>query len=236
MVTIIAHRGASAHAPENTAAALELAIEQGAHVLEIDVRLTSDGVPVLLHDETLLRTAGDERAVATLRAAELDGFPDAVRPMRLDEALARFGHRSRMLLDLKDPRPALVTATVDCVRRCRAAERVQIQAFGRPGLRLVRRADPALDLAQLYPGLMTSAMIRRDLSRAARLATAIGPEAGSVDLALVEAAHRHGLRVQPWTVNDPFAMDRLVALGVDGLITDTPDLAALATRPLALAA
>jgi len=236
MVTVIAHRGASAHAPENSAAALDLALEQGADVLEIDVRLTADGVPVLVHDETLLRTAGDERAVASLRAAELEALPDAVRPMRLDEALARYGRRTRLLLDLKDPRPALVTAVVDCVRRCRAERRVQLQAFGRSGLRLVRLADPSLELAQLYPALMPSALIRRDLSRAATLASAIGPEAGSVDAALVHAAHRRGLRVQPWTVNDAAEMERLVALGVDGLITDTPDLAARAARPLELAA
>lgn len=234
MVTVIAHRGASAHAPENAVPALDLALEQGADVLEVDVRLTADGVPVLLHDETLLRTAGDPRPVATLRAAELDALPAGLRPLRLDETLVRYGHRTRLLLDLKDPRRGLAEAVVDCVHRCRVTRRVQVQAFGRPGLRLVREADLSLELAQLYPVLMTSRMIRRDLSRVAAVAGAIGPEAGSVDAALVAAAHRHGLRVQPYTVNHPGEIERLLALGVDGLITDVPDRVAAARRPVEL--
>lgn len=236
MVTVIAHRGASAHAPENTLPALELALAQGADVLEVDVRLTADGVPLLLHDETLARTAGEDRAIAAVTRDGLASLPDAVRPPLLEDALEQLGGRTRFLLDLKDPRAELVEAVVACVRRARIAEDVRIQAFGRPGLRLVRRAHPTIALAQLYPMLMPSALVRRDLARAERLVSAIGPHAESVDAALVQAAHRRGLRVQPWTVNDPAAMDRLVSLGVDGLITDAPDLAVAATRRVALAA
>jgi glycerophosphoryl diester phosphodiesterase len=236
MVTVIAHRGASAYALENTAPALELALEQGADVLEVDIRLTADGVPVLLHDETLRRTTGDERPIAAVTRDELARLPDPVRPLLLEDAFEHLGGRARFLLDLKDPRTELVDAVVACVRRARVAEDVRIQAFGRPGLRLVRRAHPTIALAQLYPALMPSAFVRRDLGRAERLVAAIGPHGDTVDAALVQAAHRRGLRVQPWTVNDPAEMDRLVALGVDGLITDAPDLALAATRVPALVA
>ena len=98
---VITHRGASGYAAENTFAAHDLALEQGADVLELDVRATADGALAVLHDSTLARTAGDARAIGQLNVADLQTIPSAVRPPLLDEVLARYGSGATYLIDLK---------------------------------------------------------------------------------------------------------------------------------------
>src|SRR3712207_255467 len=102
---IIAHRGASAYAPEHTFAAYDLALDQGADVLELDVRSTADGELVVVHDATLRRTCGDPRRVDSLGRRDLAALGE-LRPLTLDAVLDRYGAQTRFLLDLKDPRPA----------------------------------------------------------------------------------------------------------------------------------
>ena len=239
-VRVIAHRGASADAPENTFAAFDLALAMGADVLEFDVRLTADCEPVLVHDETLLRTHGDPRPIAEVTLHDLRQLDGA---LSLADVFARYGDGTRYLIDFKCPDGVVERRSWETVVEHGVERAVEIQAFCRHGLRRARRLDMAVSLSRLYPAFAPSAAIRRGLPRVARFANAIGPEASSVDAALVSAAHRHGLRVQPWTVNDPAEMDRLLALGVDGLITDVPDRAVAASgrarrsgRPVAAAA
>lgn len=223
--TLIAHRGASAHAPENTLAAFDLALEMGADVIELDIRVTADGALVVLHDATLLRTCDDPRAIADVTAAELRSL-DSPPPL-LDEVLSRYGCGTRYLLDLKDPCAPVERLVAEAVRRHAVGACVEVQTFCRRGLRRARDADPAVSLSQLYLPFVPAAAIRFDLARVARFANAIGPESASVTAALVRAAHARGLRVQPYTVNDPAEAQRLLALGVDGLITDMPQRARL---------
>jgi glycerophosphoryl diester phosphodiesterase len=224
-IRVIAHRGASARAPEHTFAAFDLALAMGADVLEFDVRLTADRAPVLVHDETLLRTHGDPRAIADMTLHELRQLDGA---LSLGDVFARYGGDTRYLIDFKCPDGIVERRSWETVVEHGVQGAVEIQTFCRYGLRRARRLDVAVPLSRLYPAFAPSAAIRRGLPRVARFANAIGPEASSVDAALVQAAHRHGLRVQPWTVNDPAEMDRLLALGVDGLITDVPDRAVAA--------
>lgn len=242
---LIAHRGASAYAREHTLAAYDLALEMGADVLELDVRLTADLQLAVVHDRTLRRSAGDARAVAALTHADLAGMEPALRPLLLEEVLGHYGSSARYLIDLKEPRQPLEREVAACVARSGLGALAQVQTFSRGGLRRMREADRRLSLAQLYRPLAPSAAIRADLRRVASFASAVGPEAGSVDHLLVEAAHALGLRVQPYTANDPAVIERLLSLGVDALITDVPDRAraAIAARapltdrpPLVLAA
>lgn len=218
---VIAHRGASSRAPEHTVAAYDLALMAGADVLEVDVRLTGAGELAIVHDTTLLRTAGDPRAVSEIALADLD---PSVRPLSLGELLGRYGSATRYLLDLKDPCAPVERRVAEEVERHGLAPRVQIQTFCKRGLRRAHRAAPGVSLAQLYPEVVPRAAILRDLARVAPFAAAIGPEAHAVDAALVAAAHARGLRVQPYTVNDPAEVERLLALGVDGVISDVPDV------------
>src|SRR3954463_16426091 len=101
---VIAHRGASAYAPEHTFAAFALAIELGADRLELDVRPLADGTPVVLHDRTLARTCGDARAVRDLLPADLDALDPATRPPTLAAVLERYAAATRLLVELKEPR------------------------------------------------------------------------------------------------------------------------------------
>ncbi len=220
---VIAHRGASAYAREHTLAAYDLALEMGADVLELDVRSTADNRLAVVHDRTLRRTAGDGRRVAEITGWDLLRMDPSLRPLLLGEVLDHYGTSARYLIDLKEPRAPLEREVAAAIAARGLGPYVQVQTFSRAGLRRVGRSDPALSLAQLYPPLMPAELIRGDLGRVASFANAVGPEAASVDAALVAAVHRAGLRVQPYTVNDGPELERLLSLGVDAVITDAPD-------------
>src|SRR4051794_21040273 len=116
-VSIIAHRGASAYAPEHTLEAYDLALFMGAHCLELDVRSTADGTLLVVHDATLRRTAGDPRAVRDLRAGDLHTLDPELRPLMLETVLRAYGASTRYLVELKDPRPGDARRVVDLADR-----------------------------------------------------------------------------------------------------------------------
>ena len=223
MQEIIAHRGASAYAPEHTLAAYDLALDLGADVLELDVRATADGELVVVHDPTLLRTAGDPRRVADLCGAD-------VPALTLDGVLTRYAARARFLLDVKDPAPEWEGRLLVAIGRAALHRRVVVQSFDHAALRRLNDAAPWLELAALFPGDPPA-----DLAGVATFAAGIGPRHETVDAALVARARSRGLAIRPWTVNGPSDIDRLLALGVDGVITDVPDVAAESRRALVTA-
>jgi glycerophosphoryl diester phosphodiesterase len=223
---VIAHRGASAYARENSFPAYDLAIAQGATTLELDVRVCADESLVVMHDDTLLRTVGDPRRVDALTASCLRELEAEVRPLSLAAVLERYGARTRVLIDLKDPHPAWEGRVVEAIERHGLRDRAVVQSFDHEAIARIRRAAPWLAVAVLY----------RRHERPERLeavrsfASGIGPWHGRVDAELVVAAHAHGLAVRPWTVDSTAEMERLIALGVDGLITNMPDVARAALR------
>lgn len=227
-VEVIAHRGASAYRPEHTCAAYDLALAQGADALELDLRATADGQVVVVHDATLDRTHGDPRAVAVVRLAELE---DGARPLTLAEVLQRYEGRARLLLELKGPRGP-VEAVVAQVAAAGAHDRVVLQSFDLWSLWRARALDRSLALASLHVRRPPA----RRLIRLGPLVTGIGIPHAQVDAALVAAAHARGLRVRAYTPNDPGDLARLVACGVDGLITDVPDEARRIVSATSLAA
>ena len=234
--TVIAHRGASAYRPEHTLDAYDCALAMGADRIELDIRSAADGTLVVLHDPTLARTAGDPRAVAGLRRADLLALGAERRPLLLDEVLAHVGRRTEYLIEVKDPRPGDAALLIAALARHDVGLRAWVQSFDRTGLLELHRLAPSLPLALLYRKAWSSAAVRRDLAHVTGWARAVAPAAASVDAALVLAAHAAGLTVQAYTVNREAEMDRLLSLGVDGLITDVPDRArALVDRIPALA-
>lgn len=222
---VIAHRGASALAPEHTYDAYDLAVAQGADVLELDIRPTLDGELLVIHDKTLARTAGDVRSVAALTRADIEGLPTGVRPLTLAAVLERYGGAVRLLLELKDPAPHWEGLVVDAVDRHGIGDGVTLQAFGVPALRRLRLRAPRLRLSSLHWRRPSS----RTLEAVSRCATSVGVAHHAVDAGLVAAAHSRGLAVSAWTVNSPGTIDRVLAAGVDGLITDVPDVAVAAS-------
>jgi glycerophosphoryl diester phosphodiesterase len=222
MVKVIAHRGASAAAPENTVEAFRLAGELGADWVELDARRTADGAAIVHHDAHL----GDGRAIVELTRDALPGTVcdlatalDACAGMRVNIEIKN----SPGEVD-HDPGTVVADAVVAEIGRRRAHGDVLVSSFDRRTLDAVHRSDPAVPTAFLHHVVEVAwSELAADVASAGH--TALHPWDGVVDAALVGAAVDHGLEVNVWTVDDPDRMAALVALGVDGLCTNVPDVA-----------
>ncbi|WP_406259008.1 glycerophosphodiester phosphodiesterase [Streptomyces nigra] len=217
-VTAVAHRGAPYRVRENTLDSLRSALALGADAVEIDVRLTRDGVPVLLHDATLRRLWELDRPLLSLSAAEVRGLTAGGVPT-LEEALA-VCEGSRVMLDLPGT-PDVRTARriVDVVRACGAEERVYYCA-GAPAMLAVRAADPAAEIALTWT---TKAPPRPGLLAAVRPRW-LNYRFTLVDRALAERVHRDGLLLSAWTPDTARSMRRLLDAGVDSITTNRVDV------------
>ncbi|MFJ6730370.1 glycerophosphodiester phosphodiesterase [Streptomyces sp. NPDC091281] len=217
-VTAVAHRGDPYRHRENTLDSLRSALDRGADAVEIDVRLTRDGVPVLLHDETLNRLWEHDRPLRSLSAAELRGLTGGGVPT-LAEALAATGD-GRVMIDLPGTREEKsARRIVDAVREAGAADRVYYTADARAML-AVRAADPSAEIA------LTCASVAPP--RPALLA-AIGPRwlnyrFSLVDRDLAARVHRDGRLLSVWTPDTRRSMRRLIGLGVDSITTNRVDV------------
>jgi glycerophosphoryl diester phosphodiesterase len=238
MALILAHRGASpagSDVVENTLEAFGLALDLGADGVELDARLTADGVLVVHHDAAWspwLPGIG-ERAGRPVSATGSSERPPIVPT--LAEALDRCSRgvvpRPLVNIELKaDPGPdaALATARalVDLLRRRAGRDRVVVSSFDATVLDAVRDLlgpDPGRPPLAWLTTSPVDAVEARNL--VARGLSAIHPVVGVVDEALVRVAHDVGLGVGVWTVNDPADLRRMTALGVDVVITDRPDVA-----------
>jgi glycerophosphoryl diester phosphodiesterase len=222
---VIAHRGASAHRPENTLAAFELAVEQCADMIETDLHRTRDGAIVITHDEDLAGLGGRgeiaDATLAELRALDAGGGEPVPT---LPEILDRFGPRIPFNLELKrgtrGEYPGLEAAALAEVERRGLLARTLFSSFYDPVLRRLRELS-----ARARIGFLVS---RRFPERAVERARAVGAEALNPELplvtrSLVDEAHAAGLAVYVFTVDEPDDMRRLLDLGVDGLFTNHPD-------------
>ena len=226
-VTITAHRGASAVAPENTPAAFQAAIDAGADTIELDVRLTADGAVVVFHDSDFRRVAGDARRVvetplAAMRDIDIGGWRGPAfageRIATLAEVLALVDRRARLLVELKPDAhnaDALLAATLREIERSGASDTVTIASLSPDLVRAARAAAPHAQLALFANAALPGTARRTDFDL-------LGLNHLRVDAAAVAQARRHGYRLQAWTVNDPVRMARYMDLGVDDISTDVP--------------
>ncbi|RZB15631.1 glycerophosphodiester phosphodiesterase [Streptomyces sp. F001] len=223
-VTAVAHRGAPYHHPENTVDSLRTALELGADAVEIDVRLTRDGVPVLLHDETLKRLWEHDRPLLSLSADEVHGLTDGAVPTLAQALTATDG--SRVMLDLPGtPDVRAARRVVDVVRDCGAQDRVYYCA-GPSAMLAVRAADPAAEIALTWTTLAPPRPALLDAVRPRWLNYRF-PLVGR-DLAA--RVHRDGYLLSVWTPDTRRAMRRLLGMGVDSITTNRIDaLCALRT-------
>jgi glycerophosphoryl diester phosphodiesterase len=253
----VGHRGASGYAPEHTIPAYDLALRLGADYIEQDLQLTKDGVLVVLHDETLNRTAsptaesapGDctglvrEKTLAQIKTCDVgswfnQAYPQYASPEyvglripTLDEVFQRYGKKTNYYIETKSPESApgmeeeLLRLMDEYGLTKPAAKKWQvlIQSFSQASLQKVHALDPSLPLIQLFSSAETSQTIQGRLDATRTYAVGIGPSKSDVDAALVEAAHARCLDVHPYTVNETPEMEKLVALGVDGMFTNFPD-------------
>ncbi len=231
----IAHRGASAIAPANTLAAFEKAVELGADGVELDVHLSADGVPVVIHDYTVDATTDGSGRVAEMTLAQLkqldagSWFDPAFAGeciSTLEEVLEAM--RSRLLLnvELKGTSPwdyGLEKAVVAQIRQHGLDERVLFSSFNPFSLRRIKRIAPHIPIGLLYVPdwplflyqVLLTALVPHE---------ACHPGYARVDARYAAWARRRGYRVNVWTVDDPNEMRRLIDLGVDGIITNVPDI------------
>ena len=241
---MFAHRGGAALAPENTLAAFETGLALGADGIELDVCVSRDGIVVVHHDRTLDRTTDRTGEVAGLEAqalARVDaGYrfgSDGHNPFRgqrvgiprLTDVLARF-RDCRVIIEMKINSSEFASAVVEVVRRADAIDRVCLGSFSRRGLRHVRTVAPALATSAAHEEVrwaLYRSWCRWPVSRPAYSGYQIPERAEAtrvVSPRFVRDAHTAGLGVQVWTVDTEAAARRLLSWGVDGLITDRPDV------------
>ncbi|KPK07382.1 MAG: hypothetical protein AMJ64_06720 [Betaproteobacteria bacterium SG8_39] len=246
-VQVIAHRGGSRLRPENTLLAFEHAVGLGADMLEMDARATADGVLVALHDATVDRTTDGQGPVNGLTLSALQTLDAGYRwsadagrstPFRgrgvrvptLAEVFARFP-RTRMVIEIKPPDAALAAALCALIRRAGMTRHVLVASMHDGVLDAFRETCPEVGTS-MGPGearLFYFASL-------VYLGGAISPTAQALQMPygfgervlataqLAAAARARNLKLHVWTVNDEDRMRRLLAIGVDGIMTDRPDL------------
>ncbi len=232
---VVAHRGSSDSAPENTLAAFARAVADGADAFELDARLTSDGKVVVTHDRTLARTAGGRGRVADSTSASIRRLSAgawfseefaAERVPFLEEALELAGGRVGVNIELKfdsrrqDPGP-LVRRVRDIVRGFPHPGSILISSFHHGALALQRSVAPEIDTGILVypPGVPATPGVRLALRIGAAWLIYSG---GNIRKSFVSKAHDKDIRAMEYTVNGRMRLERALRFGVDAVITDEP--------------
>ena len=228
----VAHRGASADAPENTLAAFELAVEQGADVIEADVRQSADGALLILHDATVDRTTTGTGALAEMTSTEARGLDagGGERIPRLREVFEVARDRVRINIDLKE-----VEATEPAVAAIREAgllDQVTFISFIPEVWDLLDQLSPQSPVVHLVESAASLAGIAMGEAGTQSVATGVGMPYGLVSSEMVERMHRHGFGVFAWTVDDEAEMRRVIEAGVNGVVTNRPAALAEVLRQL----
>ena len=232
----IAHRGASGHAPQNTMAAFVLAAEMGADGIELDVHLSADGELVVIHDHTVDATTDGHGAVSALSLAQLqqldaggrfDPRYAGERIPTLRQVFAGVGQRLLINVEIKvapgHHPERLEPEVVRLIEESGMIDRVLISSFSTRSLRRVRGLNRRIPLALLYSRPAPAALPY--LGRWSRIAyDALHPRYDLVGAPLLARARTRGQRVNVWTVNEAAEMRRMRDLGVDGIITNYPDV------------
>ncbi len=223
---VIAHRGASGYAPENTRAAFERAIEMGADAIETDVRLSADGELVLMHDATVTRTTDGRGPVADHTLAELRAldagswYSDAFAGERvptLAELIEDVAPRIPVVLEIKDQ--AATAMTVEAIRAAGIEGRVEVTSFLWPAVVEAKRLAPGLIVGFLTPEFDDD-IIRRSARRGF---AQVCPHVDALAEALVAEAHEAGLVVRAYGISRREQVDVVFATGADGATVNWPD-------------
>ena len=230
-----AHRGASHDAPQNTLAAFRLAREMGADGVELDVQVSRDGEAVVIHDFTVDATTDGQGRVADKTLAELkeldagSWFDERFAGQRiptLQEVIIEVGHQLLLNIELKTKgfgNPALVAEVVRLIEDHNLVHRVIVSSFNPFALRRVKKLNHRIPTGLLYHFDLPAHLIRALLVFLAD-PDALHPEKHLISQEYVDWARERGYRVNVWTVDEPAEMERLIALGVDGIITNRPDV------------
>lgn len=246
---VFAHRGGARLAPENTLPAIANGLALGADGLEIDVQLSADGVPVVIHDRTLDRTTDRSGPVQALTADELArvdaGFHFTVgeaHPFRGQgigvptlEAVLRLHPDTRLIVEMKGGEPELARAVAASLKRAGAVERACVGSFYQRSIDTLRAEHPEIVTSASQEEArwtLHRSWVRWPWTRERPYAAFQVPERAGrlrvVSPGFVRHVHREGQVLQVWVVNERSAVLRLLDWGVDGIISDVPDVAVAA--------
>jgi glycerophosphoryl diester phosphodiesterase len=249
MTVIVAHRGASRQAPENTMEAFRLAVEAGADAIELDVHLTADGQLAVIHDETLERTTDhtgriadqtmdqirEADAGATFSRPDDSGFPFADRGLSvptLPEVLEWLPDALGLVIEIKARAAADAVVAAVATHPVLASARLSVISFDEATIERVRELNPDIRTGYL---LVPTQPIEPALVWATEHGhLGVHPWEGDLGidpLPLLAEAHAYGREVGCYVVNDPERMKHLAALGLWGFVTDVPDIARAALGP-----
>lgn len=236
-LTSIAHRGASAYAPENTMPAFTKGVEMGADYIEIDVQMSKDSIPIIIHDRTLNRTTNGKGKVSDYTLKELklldagswfgEEFTGETIPT-LNEFLGEFGGKINILIELKYPElyPGIEEQVANVLMEHKLVKpdsiEVIIQSFNHESIKKSKELLPEIPHGVLV-GKDWRRISSQQLEEFATYADYFNPSFNIVTAELVELVHLTNMTMYAYTVRDQSEAGRLYSLGVDGIITDYPD-------------
>ena len=256
---VVAHRGDSAHFPENTMEAFLSAYKMGVDVIETDVHLSRDGVVVIWHDDTLDRNTNGTGKIEDHTLEELKSYdagytftPDGGKtfPFRgkgvqlctLDEAL-KACPAQRFNVDLKTLGEPIVDAFIAVIEQNQAKRRVVGASFFLLNLRLLRKKEPRIITSvtgievRWFLFLQKTKLLPKKLHKSRQIIFQVPPSQGRITVitpSFVKAMHKRNAIIQVWTINDRAEMERLFKMGVDSVMTDKPALAMEVAKSLGL--
>lgn len=232
-VLVFGHRGAKAYAPMNTLPAFELALKQGAQGVELDVHRSRDGYPVILHDYTIDSTTNGTGRITEMTLDEIkvldagswfDPKFAGVQVPTLDEVFELLGHNMLINVEIKSEdieTDGVEQVVLDCINRHDMQDHVIVSSFNPNTLKRFRAIAPDIPIGYLYasdiPPMVAELMTGETYE-------AYHPHYSLADQAIVDTQKALGRVVNVWTVNDPDVAKKLVKLGVQGIISDCPDV------------
>ena len=242
-VYTIAHRGASGYAPENTIPAFKLAIDMETDYIELDIQLTKDRVPVVIHDETLNRTTNGTGYVKNFTLEQLskldagswfnEQYPmfardqyTGLRIPTLEEVFERFGKEVDYMIEIKDPalNPNIETILNEQIEKYNLSDHISIHSFSESSLRRLHSINPEIPLYQIvWYNIPVYKVPESFINRVKTYAVGISPNFQRINSSYVAQVKNSGLKVFPYTVNYQVNMDKAVVWGVDGVHTNFPD-------------
>jgi Glycerophosphoryl diester phosphodiesterase len=233
----IAHRGASGYAPENTLAAFDKAVEMQADYIEIDVQLSKDDLPVVIHDDTLDRTTNGTGNISAhtfqeLRSLDAGSWFDkdyaGEKIPSLNEVLEMYGEKINILIELKSPElyPGVEEKVAEALAKYKldTSNNIVIQSFNHPSV--IKSAELLPEITHgVLAGENYKNVTDQQLQEFAAYTEYFNPNLKIASSELVDKVHQAGMKISPYTIKTEAEAERLYKFGVDGLITDYPDYA-----------
>ncbi|HDR7355099.1 glycerophosphodiester phosphodiesterase [Bacillus wiedmannii] len=238
----IAHRGASAYAPEHTIAAYKLGKHLKGDYIEIDLQMTKDGHLVAMHDETVNRTTNGtglvkEHTLEEIKQLNTGSFFDEKHPPvakkefenanvpTLEEIIETFGHNANYYIETKSPDeyPSMEEKLLEIIKHYGINDKVIIQSFSEASLQKIHSLDVNIPLVQLLPYKKAAQLTELEMKKYKTYCIGLGMNYKYIDSAYVKRIKKHGLEVHPFTVDNETDMKKLILWGVDGMFTNYPD-------------